>query len=170
MPKALAAKQAITDLGNMAPPPSRRVYWKMGRASPLSTGRDACFIVNAVPQEVGRVKVMVELARRENLSIRQLYQRVIGQRAHRVVIGTPVDIADGLEQWFTAGAADGFNILPLTFPGGLRDFVDLFVPELQWRGLFRADYEGRTLRENLGLPRPVNRWSDAAAAELRRVS
>ena len=121
-------------------------------------------------QEVGRVKVMVELARRENLSIRQLYQRVIGQRAHRVVIGTPADIADGLEQWFTAGAADGFNILPLTFPGGLRDFVDLVVPELQRRGLFRTDYEGRTLRENLGLPRPVNRWSNAAAAELRRVS
>jgi N-acetyl-S-(2-succino)cysteine monooxygenase len=121
-------------------------------------------------QEVGRVKVMVELARRENLSIRQLYQRVIGQRAHRVVIGTPADIADGLEQWFTAGAADGFNILPLTFPGGLRDFVDLVIPELQRRGLFRADYEGHTLREHLGLPRPVNRWSNAAAAELRRVS
>ena len=86
------------------------------------------------------------------------------------MIGTPADIADGLEQWFTAGAADGFNILPLTFPRGLRDLVDLVVPELQRRGLFRAEYEGHTLRENLGLPRPVNRWSNAAAAELGRVS
>jgi N-acetyl-S-(2-succino)cysteine monooxygenase len=121
-------------------------------------------------QEIGRVKVMVDLARRENLTIRQLYKRVIGQRAHRVVIGTPVEIADGLEQWFAAGAADGFNIMPLTFPGGLIDLVELVIPELQRRGLFRREYEGKTLRENLGLPRPVNRWSASAPAEaLRQV-
>jgi N-acetyl-S-(2-succino)cysteine monooxygenase len=108
-------------------------------------------------QEVGRVKVMVDLARREHLTIRQLYKRVIGQRAHRVVIGTAAEIADGLEQWFTAGAADGFNIMPLTFPGGLIDLVELVIPELQRRGLFRREYEGKTLRENLGLPRPINR-------------
>jgi FMN-dependent oxidoreductase (nitrilotriacetate monooxygenase family) len=122
-------------------------------------------------QEVGRVKVMVDLARRENLTIRQLYKRVVGQRAHRVVIGTPSDIADALEQWFTAGAADGFNILPLTFPRGLEELVDFVIPELQRRGLFRSEYEGHTLRENLGLPLPINRWSTAAQqGALRQVS
>lgn len=122
-------------------------------------------------QEVGRVKVMVDLARRENLTIRQLYKRVVGQRAHRVVIGTPGDIADALEQWFTARAADGFNILPLTFPRGLEELVDFVIPELQRRGLFRSEYEGHTLRENLGLPLPINRWSTAAQqGALRQVS
>ena len=117
--------------------------------------------------EHGRQKVIVDLARRENLTIRQLYQRVAGQRAHRTVIGTPAEVADALEDWFTAGAADGFNILPLTFPDGLNDLVDLVLPELRRRGLFRSEYEGRTLRENLGLPKPENRWvkrKEAAAA------
>ncbi|MPZ57489.1 MAG: NtaA/DmoA family FMN-dependent monooxygenase [Rhizobiales bacterium] len=108
--------------------------------------------------EHGRQKVILDLARRENLTIRQLYMRVAGQRAHRTVVGTPSDIADAFEDWFTAGAADGFNILPLTFPDGLNDLVDLVIPELQRRGLFRSEYEGRTLREHLGLPRPANRW------------
>jgi FMN-dependent oxidoreductase (nitrilotriacetate monooxygenase family) len=120
-------------------------------------------------QEVGRVKVMVDLARRENLTIRQLYKRVIGQRAHRVVIGTGSDIADAFEEWFTGGAADGFNVLPLTFPRGLEDLVEFVIPELQRRGLFRTAYEGTTLRENLGLPRPINRWTTARAEQLREV-
>ena len=110
-------------------------------------------------EQKGRVKVMVELARRENLTIRQLYKRVYGQRGHRVVIGTPGEVADALELWFRAGAADGFNLLPLTFPRGLEDIVDLLIPELQRRGLFREEYEGKTLRENLGLPIPENRWA-----------
>jgi alkanesulfonate monooxygenase len=80
------------------------------------------------------------------------------------VIGTPADIADALEDWFSGGAADGFNIMPLTFPHGLDDFVDGVIPELQRRGLFRREYEGRTLRENLGLQRPANRWTTARAA------
>jgi N-acetyl-S-(2-succino)cysteine monooxygenase len=110
-------------------------------------------------EQKGRVKVMVELARRENLTIRQLYKRVYGQRGHRVVIGTPGEVADALELWFRAGAADGFNLLPLTFPRGLEDIVELLIPELQRRELFRKDYEGKTLRENLGLPIPENRWA-----------
>ncbi len=110
-------------------------------------------------EQKGRVKVMVELARRENLTIRQLYKRVYGQRGHRVIIGTPSEVADALELWFRGGAADGFNIMPLTFPRGLQDIVDLLIPELQRRKLFRQDYEGRTLRENLGLPVPENRWT-----------
>ena len=113
--------------------------------------------------EIGRLKVMVDLAKRENLSIRQLYMRVIGQRAHRTVCGTPADIADAMEHWFTAGACDGFNVLPLTFPKGLNDLVDLVIPELQRRGLFRKEYEGNTLRENLGLAKPENRWAKQRA-------
>jgi FMN-dependent oxidoreductase (nitrilotriacetate monooxygenase family) len=118
--------------------------------------------------EHGRQKVILDLARHENLTIRQLYKRVAGQRAHRTVIGTPADIADALEDWFTGGAADGFNILPLTFPEGLNDLVDFVLPELRRRGLFRSEYEGTTLREHLGLPKPKNRWvnrdADAVAA------
>jgi len=119
--------------------------------------------------EHGRQKVIVDLARQENLTIRQLYMRVAGQRAHRTVAGTPADIADALEDWFTAGAADGFNIMPLTFPDGLNDLVDLVLPELRRRGLFRTDYEGRTLRENLGLPKPENRWVRRKDAQTAAV-
>lgn len=115
--------------------------------------------------EIGRTKVMYDLARRENLSIRQLYKRVIGQRAHRVVKGTAAEVADALEDWFTGGACDGFNVLPPTFPRDLDSFCTEVIPELRRRGLFRRDYEGATLRENLGLPYPVNRH---AAARGRR--
>jgi len=123
---------------------------------------------NYADAERGRLKVMVDLARRENLTIRQLMKRVIGQRAHRTVCGSPTEIADALESWFAGGACDGFNVLPLTFPKGLEDFVDLVIPELQRRGLFRTAYEGKTLRENLGLPVPANRYQrqrSATAAE-----
>lgn len=108
---------------------------------------------------VGRRRVIVDMARRENLTIRQLFRKTAGQRSHRVLIGTPKEVADGLEEWFVAGACDGFNLLPATFPEGLNMFVDLVIPELQRRGLFRTEYEGRTLRENLGLQTPKNRWS-----------
>ena len=74
-------------------------------------------------------------------------------------IGTPSDIADIMQEWFEAAACDGFNVTPATLPGGGEDFVELVVPELQRRGLFRTEYEGRTLRENLGLPSVTNRYS-----------
>ncbi len=109
----------------------------------------------------GRQKVIIELARRENLTIRQLYKKVAGTRAHRTICGTASDIADSLEHWYKTGAADGFNILSLTYPDGFADFTDQVVPELQRRKLFRTAYEGRTLRENLGLPRPANRFAEA---------
>jgi len=118
--------------------------------------------------ERGRLQVMYDLAKRENLSIRQLYQRVIGQRAHRTVCGTASEIADHMQHWFVEKACDGFNILPVTFPGALNDFVDQVVPELQRRGIYRKEYEGATLRENLGLPVPPNRYTQtkkASAAE-----
>ncbi len=100
---------------------------------------------------------LVARARKEKLSIRELYLRSGITGSAR--IGTPTEIADVMHEWFEAGACDGFNITPATLPGGGADFVDMVVPELQRRGLFRTDYEGGTLRENLGLRPVVNRYS-----------
>ena len=94
------------------------------------------------------------MAREERLTIRQLGERVAGARGKTVLRGTPSEIADVMQRWFTAGACDGFNVMPAFLPGGLNDFVDLVVPELQNRGLFHHEYCGATLRENLGLHRP----------------
>jgi FMN-dependent oxidoreductase (nitrilotriacetate monooxygenase family) len=93
-------------------------------------------------------------ARREGLLLRDLYNLTAAARGHLVITGTPEDIADTLENWFSAGAADGFNILPPYFPGAFADFIDQVVPILQHRGLFRREYSGRTLRDHLGLKRP----------------
>lgn len=98
-----------------------------------------------------RQRLLLDLARRENLTLGQLALKVAVGRGHWQVIGTPSQIADQMEAWFEQGAADGFNIMPPVLPRGLEDFVDLVVPELQRRGLFRRAYGGRTLRENLGL-------------------
>ena len=113
----------------------------------------------------GRQKVVMDMARAENLTIRQVYMRVATARGHRVAVGTASDIADALEEWYRGGAADGFNIMPQVLPEGLNEFCDLVIPELQRRGLFRTKYEGSTLRENVGLPRPVNRFVARHAAE-----
>ena len=109
-----------------------------------------------------RQLLTIELARRENLTIRQLYLRVAGARGHWQLVGTPVQIVDQLEERFVKGGADGYNVMPPVLPAGLDDFVELVIPELRRRGLFRSDYEGRTLRDNLGLRRPVNRHARAA--------
>jgi alkanesulfonate monooxygenase len=105
-----------------------------------------------------RQALFIDLARRENLTIRQLYLKVAGARGHHTVIGTPKTIADTLEEWFVGQAADGFNIMPPFLPEGLDDFVDGVVPLLQQRGLFREEYSGSTLRDHLGLERPDNRY------------
>jgi N-acetyl-S-(2-succino)cysteine monooxygenase len=104
-----------------------------------------------------RQALTVELARRENLTIRQLYLRVAGARGHWQLVGTAAQIVDQLEERFVNYGADGYNVMPPVLPGGLTDFIDLVLPELRRRGLFRTEYEGRTLRDNLGLARPVNR-------------
>ncbi len=96
--------------------------------------------------------VLYEMARREGMTLRDLFNLTAAARGHWVLCGTPESIADTLEQWFVEGAADGFNILPAWFPGGFSEFVDLVVPVLQHRGLFRRDYEGTTLRDHFGLP------------------
>ena len=80
------------------------------------------------------------------------------ERVKPAIIGTPETIADQLEEWFSTSACDGFNVMFPYVPEGLDDFVDRVIPELQRRGLFRREYEGKTLRENLGLPRPENRF------------
>ncbi|XXF06815.1 LLM class flavin-dependent oxidoreductase [Pseudomonas sp. D2-3] len=99
-----------------------------------------------------RVKLLTELAARENLTLRQLAAVAAGSRGHRVVVGTAEDIADDFQHWLEQGGADGFNIMPAVLPEQLELFVELVIPELQRRGLFRTDYQFSTLRENLGLP------------------
>src|SRR5579883_2137680 len=111
-----------------------------------------------------RLKLIVDLAGRGNLTIREVYSALATARGHRTIWGTPEQIADQLEEWFDNGAADGFNIMPPYLPGGLYDFIELVIPVLQQRGLFRTEYEGRTLRENLGLARPKNQFSASLAA------
>ncbi|MGN7940634.1 LLM class flavin-dependent oxidoreductase [Virgibacillus sp. 6R] len=106
-----------------------------------------------------RFKLLKDIADREQLTIRQLYQHIAGARGHREIKGTPVQIADQLQEWFENEAADGFNIMPPYLPGGLDDFVELVIPELQKRGLFRTEYDGNTLREHLGLKRPLSSFS-----------
>jgi FMN-dependent oxidoreductase (nitrilotriacetate monooxygenase family) len=104
-------------------------------------------------------EVMVERSWRENLSIRSLAVKTAGSLAGLTVYGSAKQIADLMEDWFRNDGCDGFNLQPSTFPGGSDDIAKLLVPELQRRGLFRTEYEGRTLRENLGLPRPASRYA-----------
>ncbi|MEN0077049.1 MAG: LLM class flavin-dependent oxidoreductase [Paracraurococcus sp.] len=110
----------------------------------------------------GFARTMLAKARREGMTLRDLYNLTAAARGHWVVCGTPSSIADTLEEWFLGGAADGFNILPPFFPGSFDDFVDLVVPELQRRGLYRRAYSGRTLRDHLGLSKPARRFCPAS--------
>ena len=97
-------------------------------------------------------------SQQEGWSIRQMYNEYAVGEGFRA-IGTPAQIVDTMEEWMETGAADGFNITPTHLPGGIDDFADLVLPELHRRGLFRTEYEGKTLRENLGLPAYVSRWA-----------
>ncbi|WP_299310922.1 LLM class flavin-dependent oxidoreductase [uncultured Halomonas sp.] len=106
-----------------------------------------------------RQALLRQIADENAFTIRQLYQWVASARGHYTIVGTAEQIADELQAWFENEAADGFNILPPWLPTALDDFVDLVIPELQRRGLFRTAYEGNTLRENLGLPFPTNRYA-----------
>jgi alkanesulfonate monooxygenase SsuD/methylene tetrahydromethanopterin reductase-like flavin-dependent oxidoreductase (luciferase family) len=97
-----------------------------------------------------------ERIKRENMTIRELYKSVAGGGGFHL-IGTAAQISDTMEAWIDAEACDGFNITPTHLPGGCEDFVNLVIPELQRRGRFRTEYEGKTLRENLGLKPHINR-------------
>lgn len=117
---------------------------------------------DAIQGAKSRYTLTVELARREKLTVRQLIGRLGGGRGHRTFAGTPEQVVTAMQEWWEAGAADGFNVMPAVLPSGLEVFVDQVVPLLQRRGLFRTEYEGKTLREHYGLARPEN----AAARRL----
>ncbi|MFI6470092.1 LLM class flavin-dependent oxidoreductase [Streptomyces sp. NPDC050516] len=109
-----------------------------------------------------RYTLVVELARRERLTVRELIGRLGGGRGHLTFAGTPEQVADAIENWFSLGAADGFNIMPAVLPSGLALFVDRVVPILRARGLFRTEYGPRgTLRDRYGLPRPANQHTNS---------
>ncbi len=111
-----------------------------------------------------RQKMLIDLARRENLSIRELGRRFTFSLGHMVFIGTPTQLADHMQEWFEAGAADGFTMLSPYYVKPLEELVDTVIPELQRRGLFRTEYEGATLRENLGVPYRSNQFEGRSEA------
>ena len=128
----------------------------------------SAFPVDGPVPDIGPVKSMakntLDMARRENLTIRELYTRTAAGFGTRVLIGTPKDIVDDMQEWIEAGAADGFNLCPPVLPLGLDQFVELVLPELRARGMFRTDYAGPTLREHLNVSKPPNRYAAAAMA------
>jgi FMN-dependent oxidoreductase (nitrilotriacetate monooxygenase family) len=131
------------------------------------TGLDPEGPVPTIPWDEmrGHAKALTEVANKYNFNLRELRDFAAASAGHHVVFGTPEMIADELEHWFREGAADGFMILPPYIYGPLEAFADQVVPLLQKRGLFRTDYTGRTLRENLGLPRPPHPMALKQAAE-----
>lgn len=112
-----------------------------------------------------RQKVLLDLAARQKLTWRQLIRVISDSHGHLMVVGTPDEIANTMINIFDQHAADGFNVLPAAVPGGVKDFVELVVPELRRRGKFRSGYSGETLRENLGLKRPQSRFTKAAVSD-----
>jgi FMN-dependent oxidoreductase (nitrilotriacetate monooxygenase family) len=110
------------------------------------------------------------LARNNDFTVRQLVRALNGSTGHRTIVGTPEQIADDIEAWFQAGAADGFNLMPDVLPTGIEVFVDEVVPILRRRGLFRSEYAGTTLRDHLGLARPENPFAAGREHASDRVS
>ncbi|MBF6517595.1 LLM class flavin-dependent oxidoreductase [Nocardia cyriacigeorgica] len=106
-----------------------------------------------------RLQVVAGIVERERPTLRGLLHRLAGARGHRVFAGTPEQVADTIEEWFRHGAADGFNVMPPYYPGGLEVFTETVVPILRERGLFRTEYSGTTLRDHFGLPRPESRFA-----------
>ena len=109
---------------------------------------------NVLDNSRSRKQVIANIVERDRPTLRQLLHRLAGGRGHNVVHGTPVQIADTIQEWFEGGAADGFNVMPPLYPQLLDAFIDKVVPILQERGLFRTEYVGDTLRDHYGLPRP----------------
>ncbi len=114
-----------------------------------------------------RARLLAETARRDNLTLGQLASLVAVGRGHYVMCGTSEQIADRMELWFRESGADGFNVMPPYFPGGLDDFADGVIPILQKRGLFRTDYDGPMLHDHFGLPRPPNQHSATSRESVR---
>ncbi|WP_435592433.1 LLM class flavin-dependent oxidoreductase [Nocardia sp. bgisy118] len=106
-----------------------------------------------------RLQVVAGIVQRDRPTLRGLLHRLAGARGHRVFAGTPEQVADTIEEWFRNGAADGFNVMPPYYPGGLEVFTSTVVPILQERGLFRTEYTGTTLRDHFGLARPESQFA-----------
>lgn len=106
-----------------------------------------------------RRDLIMTMARREKMILREVARSVSAAQGHRMLVGTPEYMADQMQEWLETGAADGFNVICNYYPQPLEEFVELVIPELQRRGIFRTEYEGRTLRENLGLTRPSNAFA-----------
>lgn len=118
-----------------------------------------------LPQNMkSRAQLLLDMSHKEGLSLRQVCHLAAGARGHRIVVGTAQQVADEMIAWFENEAADGFNLMPAHFPEGLDAFVEGVLPILRQRGLFREQYEGRTLREHLGLPRP--QWRRHPVSDL----
>lgn len=129
---------------------------------------DSGLIAYPTGQPTGFAASLLKRARAEGQTVRGLMEMVLGGQLWQLgMVGTPTDIADTLEEWFTTGAADGFNVQAPYLPGSADDFVDLVIPELQRRGLFRTEYEGTTLRDRLGLSRPPNVFADTSEMTAR---
>lgn len=111
-----------------------------------------------------RQKLYLDVAARQKFTWRRLIRFISDTNGHLMVVGTPDEIANAMVETFDHHAADGFNVIPAALPDGFKDFVDLVVPELRRRGKFRTGYSGQTLRENLGLERPPNRFVRAGVS------
>jgi FMN-dependent oxidoreductase (nitrilotriacetate monooxygenase family) len=122
----------------------------------------------AVEGAQSRYQLIVDLAQRDQLTVRQLIGRLGGGRGHRTFAGTPEQVADTIQEWFELGAADGFNVMPAALPSGLEAFTEHVIPIFRQRGLFRTEYTGTTLREHYGIPRPESQF--AARPEPASVS
>ena len=110
-----------------------------------------------------RATGIIETARKHQMTVREVYEKLVVSKGHRQLIGTAAEVADDLQEWFEQGGADGFNVMPAQMPDGLNDFAEFVIPELQRRGLFRTAYEGTTLRQHLGVPNPA--WGAALPAK-----
>lgn len=111
-----------------------------------------------------RQALYLDVAARQKFTWRRLTRFISDTKGHLMVVGTPDEIANAMVEAFDQRAADGFNVIPATLPGGFKDFVDLVVPELRRRGKFRSGHTGQTLRENLGLKRPLNQFAQAGVS------
>ena len=118
---------------------------------------------NVLDNDRSRIQVVANIVERDRLTLRQLLHRLAGARGHNVVAGTPLQVADIISDWFENGAADGFNVMPPLYPQLLDAFTSGVVPILQERGLFRTEYDGATLRDHYGLPRPASVYAEGAA-------
>jgi len=138
--------------------PAGRAADLIGRRAALQHFEFPQALLQAFLNIVKNSQRAMEVQDQRNLTVRQMYEEYAGARGQRIVLGTPNMIVDQMEEWFTSEATDGFLVQPAVLPEGLTDFVELVMPEIVRRGLFRSEYTGKTLRENLGLNVPVNRY------------